>query len=346
MLRLVEKGRIDTQEKDRILGNIQFGQELSLHEGADLVIEAIIENPTIKAQVLQELESLLSESAIIATNTSSLSVTQLAAGIQHPERFVGMHFFNPPALMKLVEIVPALQTHTNTTERATEIAASWGKLPVLAKDTPGFIVNKVARPFYGEALRIHDEQIADAATIDWAMKELGGFRMGPFELMDFIGNDINFTVTCTVFEAFFHDGRYRPSLTQQKLNEAGWLGRKSGRGYYDYSEGASNPEANRDAALGHQILDRVIAMLINEAADTFYMGIASVDDIETAMTKGVNYPRGLFAWADEIGIQTVVNRLDALFDRYREERYRTCPLLRDMAESGRTFQQNAEAAAH
>jgi 3-hydroxybutyryl-CoA dehydrogenase len=153
-------------------------------------------------------------------------------------------------------------------------------------------------------------------------------------------------VTCTVFEAFFHDGRYRPSLTQQKLNEAGWLGRKSGRGYYDYSEGASNPEANRDAALGHQILDRVIAMLINEAADTFYMGIASVDDIETAMTKGVNYPRGLFAWADEIGIQTVVNRLDALFDRYREERYRTCPLLRDMAESGRTFQQNAEAAAH
>ena len=189
-------------------------------------------------------------------------------------------------------------------------------------------MNKVARPFYSEALRIYEEGVADFATIDWAMKEIGGFRMGPFELMDYIGNDVNYAVTCSVWEAFYYDPRYKPAFTQKKLAEAGFLGRKTGRGYYDYAEGASRPQPNKDMTLGQVISYRILVMLINEAADTLFMNIASRADIETAMTKGVNYPKGLFAWAEEIGVNEVVQSIDALYDDYREDRYRCCPLLR------------------
>jgi 3-hydroxybutyryl-CoA dehydrogenase len=169
------------------------------------------------------------------------------------------------------------------------------------------------------------------------MKELGGFRMGPFTLMDYIGNDINYTVTETVFKAFYYDPRYKPAFTQKRLSEAGYLGRKSGRGYYDYREGAVMPEANKDEQLGQQILDRVVTMLINEAADALYLNIASKEDIDTAMTKGVNYPKGLLKWADEIGIAAVVKRMDDLHHEYLEDRYRCSPLLRKMAREGKTF---------
>jgi 3-hydroxybutyryl-CoA dehydrogenase len=261
----------------------------------------------------------------------------MGAHLKRPERILGIHFFNPAPLMRLVEIIPAVQTDPLITQHARTIIDSWGKNTVLAKDTPGFIVNRVARPFYGEALRILDEGIADVATIDWAMRELGGFRMGPFELMDFIGNDINYTVTETVFKAFYYDPRYKPSFTQKRLVDAQYLGRKTNRGFYDYRPGAVAPEPTRDENLGREITSRILSMLINEATEALYLRIASRDDIDLAMTNGVNYPKGLLAWADEIGIENVVGKLDALYVEYLEDRYRCCRLLRKMVREGKQF---------
>jgi 3-hydroxybutyryl-CoA dehydrogenase len=206
---------------------------------------------------------------------------------------------------------------------------------VIATDTPGFIVNRIARPFYGEALRILEEGIADVATIDWAMRQIGGFRMGPFELMDFIGNDVNFAVTTSVFESFFFDPRYRPALTQRRLVEAGLLGRKRERGYYDYRAGTPAPTPRQDHALGQQIVDRVLAMLVNEAIDAVHMRVASAYDIELSMTKGVNYPRGLLEWGDTIGPAEILRRLEELQAEYGEDRYRPSPLLRRRVREGR-----------
>lgn len=335
--RLIEKGRMDTKMKDSIQQNIRYVDSMQALKGSDLVIEAIVENLEIKKKVFKDLESIVGDDCIIASNTSSLSIASLAASLEAPERFIGLHFFNPAPIMKLVEVIPAVQTSTLTQDRTMDIAQGWDKLAVLAKDTPAFIVNKCARPFYGEALRILEEGIADVPTIDWVMKKLGGFRMGPFELMDFVGNDVNYTVTETVFKAFYYDGRYKPAFTQKRMVEAGYLGRKSGRGFYDYTEGAIPPVATEDPHLGQVVLDRMLAMLINESADTLHLGIASKEDIDLAMTKGVNYPKGMLHWADEIGIETVVERIDSLFDQYREERYRCCPLLRRMAEKGERF---------
>ena len=265
------------------------------------------------------------------------SIASIAAACEHSERVLGIHFFNPAPLMKLVEIIPAIQTDNDIMEKARRLIDEWGKLTVLAKDTPGFIVNRVARPFYGEALRILEEGIADAPTIDWAMTELGGFRMGPFTLMDYIGHDVNYIVTETVFKAFYFDPRYKPSFTQKRLSEAGYLGRKSGRGFYDYHENAINPEPKKNKKTAKAILDRIIIMLINEAADACYLNVASRDDIDLAMTKGVNYPKGLLQWADEIGIAKCVRMLDKLHKEYLEDRYRCSPLLRKMAKAKQTF---------
>ncbi|MEM9837204.1 MAG: 3-hydroxyacyl-CoA dehydrogenase NAD-binding domain-containing protein [Bacteroidota bacterium] len=337
MTRLVAKDRIDAAEKRRIEGNISYVATLPELSPCELVIEAIIEDLDIKKQVFAELEEYLTDTAILATNTSSLSVASIASALTKPERCIGIHFFNPAPLMKLVELIPAIQTAPAVVTQTTEIIRSWSKTIALAKDTPGFIVNRVARPFYGEALRIYEEGMADVATIDWAMKTIGGFRMGPFELMDFIGNDVNYVVTETVFEAFYYDPRYRPSFTQKRLSEAGYLGRKSGRGYYDYRDGAERPQPTEDHDLGNQIFERILVMLINEAADAYFLNIASVADIDTAMTKGVNYPKGLLQWADEKGINWCVQQLDALYDEYHEDRYRCSPLLRKMQREGGRF---------
>ena len=340
LARLVQKERINSAKAESIKNNISYVDDLSQFKSCDLIIEAIIENIDIKKNVFTELSNIVSNDCILASNTSSLSITSLAAAVKNPERFIGLHFFNPAPLMKLVEIIPAIQTSQATVQQSTEIITSWGKTTVLAKDTPGFIVNKVARPFYGEAIRILEEGITDVATIDWAMVELAGFRMGPFTLTDFIGHDVNYVVSETVFAAFYYDGRYKPSFTQKRLVEAGYFGRKSGKGFYDYTEGVVRPEPNKDMVLGQQIVDRIIIMLINEAADTLHINIATKEDIDTAMTKGVNYPKGLFEWADEIGIQECVDRMDALYDEYHEERYRCSPLLRKMAKQKLTFYQN------
>jgi 3-hydroxybutyryl-CoA dehydrogenase len=342
--RLVEKGRVTDEEAKAIRGRIQLSvgdpeDSSSLDDFHDcaLVIEAVIENLDAKRNLFGRLESIVGDKAVLATNTSSLSITAIARACRRPERVVGIHFFNPPTVMPLVEIVPGLATRDEVTSSARALVDSWGKTTVLASDTPGFIVNRVARPFYGEALRIYEEGIADMATIDWAMRELGGFKMGPFELMDFIGNDVNFAVTRSVFEGTYFDPRYKPAVTQQRLFEAGFFGRKSGRGYYDYGPDAKTPEPVQDRALGQRILDRILAMLINEAADAVLFRVASAKDIDVAMTKGVNYPKGLLAWADELGIATVLTRLESLHSEYGEDRYRPSALLRRMAAELQPF---------
>ncbi|MFT6167112.1 MAG: 3-hydroxybutyryl-CoA dehydrogenase [Vicingaceae bacterium] len=337
MERLVEKGRQTEASSAAIQQRITYSTDLTELKSSNFVIEAIVENLEIKHKLFQLLEAIVSAECIIASNTSSLSITSLAACLQKPERFVGVHFFNPAPLMKLVEIIPAVQTSNEILEKTKTTIDSWKKVTVKVKDTPGFIVNKVARPFYSEAIKMYEEGTADVATIDWAMRELGGFRMGPFQLMDFIGHDVNYVVTETVFKAFYYDGRYKPSFTQKRLSEAGYLGRKSGRGFYNYAEGASTPEPNKDEVLGEYIVSRIVAMLINEAADTLHVNIASAQDIDLAMMNGVNYPKGLLAWADEKGLPYCVSVMDELFDEYHEERYRCSPILRKLGKSNSTF---------
>lgn len=330
--RLIEKNKINEDKKSSILNNIIYTTDINLLKDTNLVIEAIIENLEIKKELFTKLQTIIGDDCIYATNTSSLSIAALSSCFKKQENFIGIHFFNPAPLLPLVEIVPSFITHATVTSQVSKLIKDWGKITVLAKDTPGFIVNRVARPFYSESLRILDEGIADIATIDWALKEIGGFRMGPFELMDFIGHDVNYIVTETVFKEFYFDPRFKPSLTQKRLMEAGMNGRKSGRGFYNYAENAVQVEPTKDKRLGEYIFNRVIIMLINEAYDALFMNIANKEDIELAMTKGVNYPKGLFAWGDEIGLTKVLNRIQELNAEYQEDRYRPCPLLKRMAK--------------
>jgi len=337
MERLVEKGKWEQDFADKTFGRIKFSQSVNDFKDCSIVIEAIVENLDVKHKVFRDLESIVSNHCILASNTSSLSIASIGAVLQNPDRVIGIHFFNPAPLMPLVEIVPAVQTIDDTVNRAKTLIDGWNKVTVLAKDTPGFIVNRVARPFYGEALRIYEEGIADFATIDWAMTDLGGFRMGPFTLMDYIGNDVNYAVTESVFKSFYYDPRYKPSFTQKRHSEAGYLGRKSGRGYFDYSENAVKIEPNKNSALGEQIKNRILVMLFNEAIDALFLNIASREDIDLAMTKGVNYPKGLLQWSEEIGLEKVLNQLEDLFHEYGEDRYRPSPLLRRMVRDKKSF---------
>lgn len=327
--RLADKGKLSEADAQAISGRVRGIGKLEDCDGAGLVVEAIVEDLGVKQALFAELESIVSSDAVLATNTSSLSIASISSVLKLKERFIGIHFFNPAPLMPLVEIIPGFVTSEATCSRVIQFVKDWGKTGVMAKDTPGFIVNRLARPFYGEALKIAEEGMANFETIDHAMKTLGGFRMGPFELMDFIGHDVNYRVTETVWLQMFNDPRYRPSLIQKRLFESGLYGRKSGRGYYLYEQGNRIPQPiNSDLQLQKMIFERVMNMLFNEAMEALYLGIGSENDLDVAMMKGVNYPKGLLAWAKEWGYSKILSGLESLHHEYGDDRYRPSLLLR------------------
>lgn len=291
---LVAKGKLAADAAAAALARIEPTEALS--GDVDLVVEAIVENLDVKRSLFAELEALLSPEAVIATNTSSISVTALARGMQKPGRLVGMHFFNPVPLMKLVEVVSGLGTDPGVAQAVFDLAGRWGKTAVHTRSTPGFIVNRIARPYYAETLMLLQDRAAAPELIDACLRA-AGFRMGPCELMDLIGHDTNFAVTNSVFAANFHDRRFTPSLVQQELVDAGFLGRKSGRGFYRYPEGApalpavdaAVPTALRIAVHGQgPVADRFAAALphATREADSDWVGLA-VDGRQLRLTDGL-----------------------------------------------------------
>lgn len=457
--KLAHKGKLSTTEAENAGLRLGHATDLGELRGAAIVIEAIAEDLDAKRELFRKIEEIVGADCMLVTNTSSLSVSSIAAKLQSPNRLVGMHFFNPAPLMELVEIVSGAATDAPIAAQAHATALAWKKTPVAATSTPGFIVNRIARPYYGEALILLGEQAADPATIDAVMRESGGFRMGPFQLMDLIGLDIGLAVGQSLFRSYFGDARYRPSFVQQEMVHAGYLGRKTGRGFYRYAEGSaptdpqteppalppsqvelrqenpldralekrlagtgvqvrrrsSEPSAPSgilvagatvaltdgrtatecahesgqrnfvvvDLALDYASAPRVavakaqscdqpsyssvvglfqaagfrvspfkdvpglavmrtVAMLANEAADAVNQGVATAADVDTAMRKGVNYPRGPLAWADDLGLPRVETVLRNLACFYGGERYRTSPLIRQSRWAGLPLHAPAE----
>ncbi|MFQ3191865.1 MAG: 3-hydroxybutyryl-CoA dehydrogenase [Paraglaciecola sp.] len=451
LVKQVKRGKMTEEDRIALIARIHPTTNINDLAESGLIIEAIIENLGIKQNLFKELESICSPFTIFATNTSSLSVTSISANLNNPERFVGMHFFNPAPILKLVEVVSGLATDPTIAQTIYDTAKKWGKSPVYTKSSPGFIVNRVARPFYAEGLRVLEEGGASVSTLDTIMRETANFRMGPFELMDLIGHDVNYAVTCSVFNAYYQDPRFKPSLYQQELVDAGFLGRKSGKGFYDYNHdekpsyseesiqaipknalvdgdlgvasslidliknsqlsskinsnstesrfvvdavtivltnGLSASEIARKSnqknlivfdlafdylssnrivlakaeqasdsaldtavgffqALGKKVtvindipgllVMRTVCMLANEAADAVNQNVASAVDVDIAMCKGVNYPKGPLLWADELSVDTVFNVLVNLQESYGEDRYRPSILLRKKYFSHKKF---------
>ncbi|MFI8069416.1 3-hydroxyacyl-CoA dehydrogenase [Streptomyces sp. NPDC086033] len=429
--RLVEKDRLTAADRDAARTRLAAAEHLTDLADCNLVVEAVLERLDVKQQLFRELEDIVVEDCLLATNTSSLSVTAIAGALRHPGRFVGLHFFNPAPLLPLVEVVSGFATDVSSATRAYETARAWGKTPVACADTPGFIVNRIARPFYAEAFAVYEAQGAEPATIDAVMRECGGFKMGPFELTDLIGQDVNESVTHSVWRAFFQDVRFTPSLAQQRLVESGRLGRKSGQGWYDYTDGAERDEphtaepaqapayvvaegdlgpasellglireagipvredeedhgsrlvlpsggqlaladgqtsvefrdvvyfdlaldyrratrialsASQDTsqqtlaeavglfqALGKDvsvigdvpgmIVARTVARIVDLAHDAVAKGVATQEDIDTAMRLGVNYPLGPFEWSRRLGRNWAYSLLDDLHLRDPSGRY-------------------------
>jgi len=324
--RRVKKGRLSDKERRATIDRVSTTISLEDCAGAPVVIEAVVEEMPVKARVFGDLEDIVTDEAVLVTNTSSLSVAGIAAATEHPHRVVGMHFFNPVPAMRLVEVVTAPSTDPSVASKVEEIAERLGKTPIRVSDTPGFVVNRVARPFYLEALRLV-EAGAEPGRIDGSMRE-AGFRMGPLQLADLIGNDVNLTVSESLFERYYYPPRFRPSYLQRSMVEGGLLGRKSGRGFYDYGAGKSGEDNDVESSEGVAL--RVISCIVNEAFLVLSEGVAAAEDIDRAMKLGANYPRGPFEWEREIGAQNIVEMLDSLRANYGDA-YLAAPSLRERA---------------
>jgi len=352
--RLVEKGKLTAGQRDEATGHLRIATEPSSFAPCHLIVEAVVEDLDIKVKVLRSVLGALADDAIIASNTSSLSIGRLGEAIDQSRRTVGMHFFNPAPLMKLVEVIAGAQTDKAVVERVCAIATSWGKVTARAADVPGFIVNHVARPYYLEALRILEEGLAGADEIDAAMRDLGGFRMGPLELVDLIGLDVNLATTRSVWEQLDRPPLLRPCALQEKLVADGYLGRKTGRGIYSYkgdtpapaveiepkpleiSEGlrravddfvaAATDKTGNDVQ--RYVLARILVSLIAQAALAHERGVASKDDIDTALKYGTNHPKGPFEWSAQIGLDKCTRLLEALNETVTDNRFAVPALLK------------------
>ena len=324
--RRVKKGRLSEEERRASVGRVSTTTALEACAGATVVIEAVVEDIAVKSKVFADLEGVVANETVLATNTSSLSVAGIAAATEHPERVVGMHFFNPVPAMRLVEVVAGPSTDPSAVSQVEDIAKQLGKTPIRVSDSPGFVVNRVARPFYLEALRLV-EAGGEPGPIDAAIRG-AGFRMGPLQLADLIGNDVNLTVSESLFERYYYHPRFRPSYLQRSMVEGGLLGRKSGRGFYDY--GAEKTVEDNEIGLSEDVSLRVISCIVNEAFLALSEGVATAEDIDRAMKLGANYPKGPFEWVEEIGASSVLETLDSLRAAYGDA-YLAAPALRERA---------------
>lgn len=338
LLRLVDKGRLGADDARAVVARIHPVESIGDLPLCGLVIEAVPEDLALKQKIFTQLAERQAATTVLATNTSSLDVTAIAEVVPDPERVLGLHFFNPPPLMKLVEVVHGRHTSEAYLRHVVGLMREWGKTPVQCSSTPGFIVNRVARPFYGEAQRMLEAGVADAATIDWILREKGGFPMGPLELTDFIGQDVNLAVGTSVWEQTGHDERYTPTAFQQRLVAEGRLGRKSGAGVYSYAADGTPQTVHPDLGLAGRLvggpietdpLARTLAMLVNEAVDLVRRGEASAEDVDTAMVLGVRYPKGPIAWGREIGFAEIADQVGRLDAAFPGGRYRPSPALTD-----------------
>jgi len=343
----VARGRWGEGEAEQAARRVFPALDIGALAGCELLIEAAPENLALKQRLLAEAAAACGPETVLASNTSSLRVSEIAAGVPVPERVVGMHFFNPPALMRLVEIVAAERSSAAALAAATEVALAMGRTPIRATDTPGFVANRLARPFSLESLRMLGDGVADAATIDRIVRLGGGFRMGPFELIDLIGLDVNLAIAHSFFAQGGEPERWRPSPIQERLVEEGKLGRKSGEGYYSYggAERPADPEleiaaptldpeqlARVDPAAG-AVLSRLFAQIANETAFALEEGVASPEDMDTATRLGLNWPLGPFDLAAKLGSGGAVELLAEL-ERRHGAAYAQAPLLRQAAEQG------------